>query len=90
MTNTVLCSRYGVELEGLERPPFPGNEGQRIYERVSRKAWDDWIRMQTVLINEHRLTPFEPDARKLLAGEREKFLFGGEVAVPATYKPVGG
>lgn len=90
MTRTVLCSRYGIEAPGLERPPFPGAVGQRIYEQVSQKAWEEWVRMQTVLINEHRLTPFEPKARQFLAGEREKFLFGGEVSVPEAYKPLGG
>ncbi|MGI9211018.1 MAG: oxidative damage protection protein [Methylococcaceae bacterium] len=90
MTRTVLCSRYGIEAQGLERPPFPGAVGQRIYEQVSQKAWEEWVRMQTILINEHRLTPFEPKARQFLAGEREKFLFGGEVSVPEAYKPLEG
>lgn len=90
MTRTVICSRYGTENPGMERPPFPGAEGQRIYQQVSQKAWDEWGKMQTILINEHRLTPFEPDARKFLATEREKFLFGGELKMPSAYKPVEG
>lgn len=89
MTHTVICSRYGIESPGLERAPFPGTEGQRIYDQVSQRAWDEWIKMQTVLINEHRLTPFEPQARQFLNQEREKFLFGGEFNVPSSYKPVG-
>ena len=77
MTRMVQCAKLGVEAEGLEAPPFPGEQGQRIYQHVSKEAWRQWLGMQTMLINEHRLTPFEPQARKFLQEEREKFLFGG-------------
>ena len=87
MARTLICSRYGSEEPGLERPPFPGSEGQRIFEQVSQRAWDEWIKLQTVLINEHRLTPFEPEARRFLQQEREKYLFGGDVHLPSSFKP---
>jgi Fe-S cluster biosynthesis and repair protein YggX len=90
MTHTVQCARLGVEAEGLERPPFPGEQGQRIYESISKQAWQEWLKLQTMLINEHRLTPFEPDARKFLAEERNKFLFGGANQMPEGYKPPAG
>lgn len=76
MTHKVICSRFGIEAEGLDKPPFPGAEGQKIYERVSKKAWQEWIKLQTMLINEHRLTPIELEARQFLESERNKFLFG--------------
>lgn len=86
-THTVFCKRLGKDAEGLEKPPFPGTEGQRIFENVSKEAWQEWQRVQTMLINEHRLTPFEPDAKKFLAKEREKYLFGGSDSLPEGYRP---
>ena len=87
MTRIVNCKRLGKEAEGLDKPPFPGAEGQRIYDHISREAWGEWLNLQTMLINEHRLTPFEPEARKYLAREREKFLFGGASEMPEGYRP---
>lgn len=90
MTHKVQCVRLGLEAEGLDKPPFPGTEGQKIYENVSKRAWQEWLKLQTMLINEHRLTPFEPEARRFLAGEREKFLFGGANEMPEGYRPPSG
>ena len=87
MTRKVKCARLGIEAEGLEAPPFPGPEGQRIYENISRQAWEEWLQVQTMLINEHRLVVFEPEAKEFLAREREKFLFGGGTAMPEGYTP---
>jgi Fe-S cluster biosynthesis and repair protein YggX len=83
----VKCTRSGVEAEGLERPPFPGTLGERIYNQISKDTWSEWLKLQTMLINEHRLTPFESEAKAFLAQEREKFLFGGEDIKPEGYKP---
>lgn len=87
MTRLVHCAKLGIEAEGLEKPPFPGTKGERIFETISKQAWEEWLRLQTMLINEHRLTPFEPQSREFLAKEREKFLFGGGAAMPEGYKP---
>ena len=87
MVRTVHCARLGEELEGLERPPYPGELGKRIYESISRQAWQEWINHQTMLINEYRLTPVDPKARKFLETEMEKFLFGGGAAPPPDYQP---
>ena len=89
MTHIVKCQRTGKQAEGLEKAPFPGEAGQRIYENISREAWQEWLKLQTMLINEHRLTPFESEAKKFLAGEREKFLFGGASEMPEGYRPPG-
>lgn len=85
MSRMVKCVKLGIESEGLSRPPFPGPLGQRIYDNVSKQAWQDWLQHQTMVINENRLTPFEPAAKKLLAEEREKFLFGEGVEKPEGY-----
>lgn len=76
MSHKVKCVMLGAEAEGLDRPPYPGELGVRIYENVSKEAWQRWLGHQTMLINEYRLTPIEPKARKFLEAEMEKFFFG--------------
>jgi len=68
--------KLGREAEGLERPPYPGEIGQRIFENVSKEAWQKWLAHQTMLINEYRLVAFEPKARQFLVSEMEKYFFG--------------
>jgi len=77
MARTIFCTYLQREAEGLERIPYPGELGQRIYANISQEAWQQWLRHQTMLMNEYRLTPIEPKARKFLVEEMEKFLFGG-------------
>jgi Fe-S cluster biosynthesis and repair protein YggX len=81
----VKCVLLGVEAEGLDGPPYPGALGQRVYEQVSKTAWKRWLEHQKMLINEYRLTTFEPKARKLLEAEMEKFFFGGGSQKPEGY-----
>jgi Fe-S cluster biosynthesis and repair protein YggX len=75
------------EAPGLDRPPYPGDLGRRVYESVSREAWAQWLKHQTMLINEYRLTPIEPKARKFLEAEMEKFFFGAGSNAPEGYQP---
>jgi len=76
MTRLVQCVVLKREAEGLSYVPYPGELGQRIYNEVSKEAWNRWVQHQTMLINEYRLSPIEPKARKFLVGEMEKFFFG--------------
>ena len=85
MSRTVHCIKLGKEAEGLQSPPYPGELGKRIFENVSRQAWQMWLSHQTMLINEYRLTPIEPKARKFLEEEMEKFFFGEGSQKPAEY-----
>ncbi len=87
MTRTVNCAKLGKEAEGLERPTYPGELGQRIYEEISKEAWQLWLRHQTMLINEYRLSAVDPKAREFLAKEMEKFLFGEGSEKPEGFKP---
>ena len=80
MSRLVKCVKLGREAEGLDRPPYPGPLGQRIFENVSKQAWQEWVAHQTRLINEYKLALAEASARKFLAEEMEKFFFGGEMA----------
>ncbi len=89
MTRTVNCAKLGKEAEGLERPTYPGELGQRIYEHISKEAWQLWLRHQTMLINEYRLSAVDPKAREFLAKEMEKFLFGEGSEKPEGFKPEG-
>ena len=85
MSRTVNCVLLGKEAEGLDYAPYPGELGQRIYENVSKEGWQRWLGHQTMLINEYRLTPIEPKARKFLEEEMEKFFFGQGSAAPEGY-----
>jgi Fe-S cluster biosynthesis and repair protein YggX len=87
MTRTVNCVKLRRETEGLDRPPYPGELGKKIFEQVSKEGWQLWLRHQTMLINEYRLSPVEPKARKFLEEEMQKFFFGEGSAVPDEYVP---
>jgi Fe-S cluster biosynthesis and repair protein YggX len=87
MTHTVQCVLLKREAPGLERAPYPGALGQRIYDHVSKEAWAQWVKHQTMLINEYRLTPVDPKNRKFLESEMEKFFFGVGSAKPEEFKP---
>ena len=87
MTRTVQCVVLKSEAPGLERLPYPGALGQRIYESVSREGWARWVKHQVMLLNEYRLSPIEPKARKFLEAEMEKYFFGPGSAAPAEFKP---
>lgn len=87
MTRMVQCVKLGKEAEALTRLPYPGELGKRIYLEVSQEAWNMWVRQQTMLINEYRLSPVDPQARKMLEEEMQKFLFGDGSAMPEGYTP---
>jgi Fe-S cluster biosynthesis and repair protein YggX len=87
MSRMIHCVLLKQEAPGLDRPPYPGELGKRIYENVSKEAWTRWLKQQTMLINENRLTPIEPKARKFLEGEMEKFFFGAGSQAPEGFKP---
>ena len=84
---TVFCRKYQSEMEGLDQPPYPGPKGQEIYESVSKRAWDEWQAHQTMLINEKGLNMMEPEARKYLQQEMEKFLSGEDFDRAEGYVP---
>ena len=76
MVRTVNCIKLGREAEGLDLPPYPGALGQKVFENVSKEAWQQWIKMQTMLINENRLNLVDAKHRKYLAEQLEKHFFG--------------
>ncbi len=87
MARMVKCVKLGREAEGLDYPTYPGELGKRIYENVSKEAWQMWLNHQTMLMNEYRLNPLDPKARKFIEQEMEKFFFGGGSPPPEGYVP---
>jgi Fe-S cluster biosynthesis and repair protein YggX len=87
MARTVFCKKYQKELEGLDAPPYPGPKGQEIFESVSRQAWADWQTHQTMLINEKHLSLMDPETRKYLQQEMDKFLAGEDYDRAEGYVP---
>lgn len=88
MTRMVNCVLLGKEAEGLDKPPYPGELGQKIFDSVSKEAWQGWLKQQTMLINEYRLSPIDPKSRAFLEEQMEKYFFGEGAQVPVDFKPV--
>lgn len=87
MSRMIFCQKLQKDAEGLDFQTYPGELGQRIFESISKEAWQAWLSHQTMLINEYRLNMLEPDARQFLAEEMEKFLFGDGSQMPEGYTP---
>jgi len=87
MGKMVNCVILKEEAEGLDKAPYPGELGQRILDNVSKAGWKKWMQQQTMLMNEHRLSPIDPKHRQFLEQEMEKFFFGEGSAAPDGYTP---
>jgi Fe-S cluster biosynthesis and repair protein YggX len=87
MTRMVQCIKLGREAEGLDLPPLPGALGVKIYNQVSKEAWQAWIRHQTMLINENRLNLADARARQYLAQQIENYFFGEGADQPSGFTP---
>ena len=87
MTRIVRCVKLGREAEGLDRPPYPGALGERIFEQVSKEAWAAWLKHQTMLVNENRLNLADIKARQYLAKQMENHFFGDGAEMPSGYVP---
>ena len=86
MSNEVNCVKLGKQAEGLEKAPYPGELGKKILENVSKEAWQMWLKQQTILMNEYRLSPINPDHRSFLEKEMDKFFFSdGESDMPEEF-----
>jgi len=87
MARMVKCIKLGREADGLDFPPYPGELGRRLWESVSKEAWQQWIKQQTMLINENRLNLADSAARKYLSEQMEKHFFGAGADVASGYVP---
>ena len=86
----IYCQKLKKQAEPLSRPPVPGELGQKLLNNISQEAWELWLNHQTMLINEYRLSLLDPEAKKFLRTEMQKFLFEDNAEKPAGYvKPAG-
>lgn len=88
MPRTVMCRKYNEELEGLAMPPLPGVKGQALFDTVSKKAWGEWMQIQTQLINEKQLNLMDMGARTFLSEQLEKFLNNEDFEKAEGFVPV--
>ncbi len=87
MPHTVKCVKFQREMEGLAEEPFGGDLGKRIYENVSREAWDMWKEHLKMIINEYRLNLADPQAQEMIQSQLEQYFFGEGAALPPGYVP---
>ena len=87
MARTVQCIKLGREAEGLDFPTYPGELGKRIFDNVSKEAWQAWIKHQTMLVNENRLNLSDAKARKYLAEQMENHFFAEGADAASGYVP---
>lgn len=87
MSRTVDCIKLGREAEGLGFQPWPGELGKRIFDNVSKEAWQEWLRLQTMLINEKRLSLANPEHKTYLSEQMEAHFFGEGADAPEGYVP---
>ena len=85
----VQCVKLRRELPGLERVPFPGDLGQRIFDKVSQMAWEMWQQQLTIIINHYGLNMVDPRAQDFIAQQMEDFFFGEDAAMPEGWVPEG-
>ncbi len=90
MARMVHCIKLGREAEGLEKPPFKGEAGQRVFDNVSKEAWRMWLEHSKILINEYRLDLTSEQGQRIWMTEMEKFFFGEGSALPEEFVPTKG
>lgn len=87
MPRVVQCAKLGRLLPGLEKPPFPDEVGQRIYDHVSAEAWRQWQAQLTIMINHYGLNLLDPDTREQLNEQMMQFLFESQAEMPEGWAP---
>lgn len=85
--DTVFCRKYQQDLPKMANPPFPNKKGREIQDTISDKAWNDWLELQTMLINENHLSMMDPEAKKFLTEQREKFFDNKDYERPQGWTP---
>jgi Fe-S cluster biosynthesis and repair protein YggX len=81
----VKCVKFGREMPGLDRVPWKGEIGQRVYENVSKEAWRMWVEHSKMLMNEYRLNPLDPNSLKIMEDQMQQFFFGEGAKLPEGY-----
>lgn len=86
MSRLLFCCKLKQEAEGLDKQPFPGVLGEKIFNEVSKQAWSMWLSHQTMLINEYRLNLMDNKSREFLKEEMNKYFFGEGSEKPSGYR----
>jgi Fe-S cluster biosynthesis and repair protein YggX len=81
----VKCVKFGKEMPGLDRVPWRGELGKRVFENVSKDAWKLWIEHSKMVMNEYRLNPLDPNSQKIMEEQMEQFFFGEGSKLPEGY-----
>ena len=81
----VDCVKFGRRMEGLDRVPWKGEIGQRIYDSVSKEAWKMWLEYSKMIMNEYRLNPLDPQSLKIMEEQMDQFFFGTGAKLPENY-----
>ena len=89
MAKMVDCIKLGRQAEGMDRAPFKGPLGDKLFERVSKEAWKQWLEHSKMLINEYRLDLTSESGQHLWMTECEKYFFGEGSSAPAEFVPQG-
>ena len=84
-TRMVKCVKFGKEMPGLDRPPWKGEIGKRVFENVSKEAWKMWLEHSKMIMNEYRLNPLDPNSQKIMEEQMEQFFFGEGAKLPEGY-----
>jgi Fe-S cluster biosynthesis and repair protein YggX len=88
MPKTVMCKKLGKELDGFEKPPWPGEIGERIVAEISKEAWGMWLETAKMIINEYKLNLGTPEAQQIISEQMEAFLFGdSSETLPTDFVP---
>ncbi|OMQ20862.1 oxidative damage protection protein [Serratia oryzae] len=87
MSRTIFCTFLQRDAEGQDFQLYPGDVGKRIFNEISKEAWGEWMKKQTMLINEKKLNMMNVDDRKLLEAEMIRFLFEGHDVHIEGYTP---
>jgi Fe-S cluster biosynthesis and repair protein YggX len=62
----VHCRKLNKDLPGLARPPYRNELGQRIYNEVSKEAWDMWLKDSVKYVNTYRVDLTSPEGQKFM------------------------
>ena len=87
MARSIQCIKLGKEAEGMDFPPMPGTMGKKLFDSVSKEAWQQWVKLQTMIINENRLSLADPQHRKYLVEQVQKHFFGEGADQVSGYVP---
>ena len=84
----VFCKKFQEELDAMMFPPLPGDKGEELMQNYSQTAWDEWIKLQTMLINERRLDLSDKENRKWLSEQMMLFLENKDYNKPDGFVPL--